>query len=148
MKSYLLLALILFLQSSALVGLFGSYLFVPDLLLCFLVIRSIRGPVNYAMGFMSGFTLDLLLDTLGWHASGKLLALFFLSIIKKRFYVEVVQSLIVAYSLVALLEHSYRLLIFRSKYYYPLEPLPLFGGFFVELAVVYSFGKKLLKNEA
>jgi hypothetical protein len=29
-----------------------------------------------------------------------------------------------------------------------MEPIPLLIGFLVELAVVYYFGKKLLKNEA
>jgi hypothetical protein len=88
------------------------------------------------------------LDTLGWHASGKLLALFVLSFIKRKFFIETLPSLMVAYLIVALLEHSYRLLLFRSKFYYPLEPIPLLIGFLVELAVVYYFGKKLLKNEA
>jgi hypothetical protein len=84
---------------------------------------------------------------LGWHASGKLLALFVLSFIKRKFFIETLTSLMVAYLIVALLEHAYRLLLFRSKFYYPLEPIPLLIGFLVELAVVYYFGKKLLKNE-
>jgi hypothetical protein len=58
--------------------------------------------------------------------------------------VEYTLAGVVAY---ALLEHAYRLLLFRSKSYYPLEPIPLLIGFLVELAVVYYFGKKLLKNE-
>ncbi len=87
------------------------------------------------------------MDTLGWHASGKLLALFVLSFIKKKFFTEALASLMVAYLIVAPLEHAYRLLLFRSKFYYPLEPIPLFIGFLVELAVVYYFGKKFLKNE-
>jgi rod shape-determining protein MreD len=144
---YLLLALVLFLQSSVLVGIFGSYLFVPDILLSLLFLSSVRGRTNYARGFIGGFLLDVLLDTLGWHASGKLLALFVFSFIKRKFFIETLSSLMVAYLIVALLEHSYRLLLFRYKFYYPLEPIPLLAGFFVELAVVYYFGKKLLKNE-
>lgn len=144
---YLLLAFVLFLQSSVLVGIFGSYLFVPDLLLSLLFLSSIRGPTNYARGFIGGFLLDVLLDTLGWHASGKLLALFVLSFIKRKFFVETITSLMITYLIVAPLEHAYRLLLFRSKFYYPLEPTPLAIGFLVELAVVYYFGKKLLKNE-
>jgi len=144
---YLLLALVLFLQSSVLVGIFGSYLFVPDLLLALLFLSSVIGPSNYAKGFIGGFLLDVLLDTLGWHASGKLLALFVLSFIKRKFFIEILPSLMVAYLIVALLEHAYRLLLFRSKFYYPLEPIPLLIGFLVELAVVYYFGKKVLKNE-
>jgi hypothetical protein len=144
---YLLLALVLFLQSSVLVGIFGSYLFVPDLLLSLLFLSNVRGPTSYPRGFIGGFLLDVLLDTLGWHASGKLLALFVLSFIKRKFFIETLPSLMVAYLIVALLEHSYRLLLFRSKFYYPLEPIPLLIGFLVELAVVYYFGKKVLKNE-
>jgi rod shape-determining protein MreD len=144
---YLLLALVLFLQSSVLVGIFGSYLFVPDLLLALLFLSSVRGPTNYARSFIGGVLLDVLLDTLGWHASGKLLALFVLSFIKGKFFIETISSLMVVYLIAALLEHSYRLLLFRSKFYYPLEPVPLLIGFLVELAVVYYFGKKLLKNE-
>jgi len=144
---YLLLALVLFLQSSVFVGIFGSYLFVPDLLLAFLFLSNARGPTNYARGFIGGFLLDVLLDTLGWHASGKLLALYVLSFIKRKFFIETLPSLMVAYSIVALLEHAYRLFLFRSKFYYPLEPIPLLIGFLVELAVVYYFGEKLLKNE-
>jgi rod shape-determining protein MreD len=144
---YLLLAFVLFLQSSVLVGIFGSYLFVPDILLSFLFLSSVRGSTNYPRGFIGGFLLDVLLDTLGWHASGKLLALFVLSFIKRKFFIETLPSLMVAYVIVALLEHAYRLLLFRSKFYYPLKPIPLLIGFLVELAVVYYFGKKLLKNE-
>jgi len=144
---YLLLALVLFLQSSVLVGIFGSYLFVSDLLLALLFLSNARGPTNYPRGFIGSFLLDVLLDTLGWHASGKLLALFVLSFIKRKFFIETLPSLMVAYLIVALLEHAYRLLLFRYKFYYPLEPIPLLIGFLVELAVVYSFGKKLLKNE-
>jgi rod shape-determining protein MreD len=144
---YLLLVFVLFLQSSVLVGIFGSYLFVSDLLLALLFLSSVRGPTNYAKGFIGGLLLDVLLDTLGWHASGKLLALYVLSFIKRKFFIETLPSLMVAYFIVALLEHSYRLLLFRSKFYYPLEPIPLLIGFLVELAVVYYFGKKLLKNE-
>lgn len=147
MRFYLLLALVLFLQSAVLVGIFGSYLFVPDLLLSLLFLSSVKGPTSYARGFIGGFLLDVLLDTLGWHASGKLLASFVLSFIKRKFFIETLTSLMVAYLIVALLEHSYRLLLFRSKFYYPLEPTPLLIGVLVELAVVYYFGKKLLKNE-
>mgnify|MGYP000420882093 CR=1 FL=1 len=144
---YLLLALVLFLQSSVLVGIFGSYLFVPDLLLALLFLLNARVPTNYPRGFIGGFLLDVLLDTLGWHTSGKLLALFVLSFIKRKFFIETLPSLMVAYLIVALLEHAYRLSLFRSKFYYPLEPIPPLIGFLVELAVVYYFGKKLLKNE-
>ncbi len=144
---YLLLALVLFLQSSVLVGIFGSYLFVPDLLLALLFLSNVGGPTNYARGFIGGFFLDVLLDTLGWHASGKLLALYVLNFIKRKFFIETLPSLMVAYLIVALLEHAYRILLFRSKFYYPLEPVPLLTGFLVELAVVYYFGRKLLKNE-
>ena len=144
---YLLLALVLFLQSSVFVGIFGSYLFVPDLLLALLFLSSARGRTNYARGFVGGLLLDVLLDTLGWHASGKLLALFALSFMKRKFFIETLPSLMAAYFIVALLEHAYRLLLFRFKFYYSLEPIPLLSGFFVELAVVYYFGKKLLKNE-
>jgi rod shape-determining protein MreD len=120
---------------------------VPDLLLSLLFLSNARGRTNYPRGFIGGFLLDVLLDTLGWHASGKLLALFVLSFIKGKFFIETLPSLMVAYLIVALLEHAYRLLLFRSKFYYPLEPIPLLIGFLVELAVVYYFGKKLLKNE-
>jgi len=147
LRFYLLLALVFFLQSAVLVGIFGSYLFVPDLLLSLLFLSSVKGPTSYARGFIGGFLLDVLLDTLGWHASGKLLASFVLSFIKRKFFIETLTSLMVAYLIVALLEHSYRLLLFRSKFYYPLEPTPLLIGVLVELAVVYYFGKKLLKNE-
>jgi rod shape-determining protein MreD len=143
---YLLLALVLFLQSSVLVGIFGSYLFVPDILLSLLFLSSVRGPTNYARGFIGGFLLDVLLDTLGWHASGKLLALFVLSFIKRKFFIETLPSLMVAYLIVALLEHSYRLLLFRYKFYYPLEPVPLLIGFLVELVVVANSCHFLVKS--
>jgi hypothetical protein len=49
---YLLLALALFLQNSVLVGIFGSYLFVPDLLLSLLFLSNARGRTNYPRGFI------------------------------------------------------------------------------------------------
>jgi hypothetical protein len=101
---YLLLALVLFLQSSVLVGIFGSYLFVPDLLLSLLFLSNVGGPTSYPRGFIGGFLLDVLLDTLGWHASGKLLALYVLSFIKRKFFIEILPSLMVAYLIVALLD--------------------------------------------
>ncbi|WP_448583907.1 rod shape-determining protein MreD [Thermocrinis sp.] len=145
MSFYLVLVLILVLQSSVLVGIFESYLFVPDLLLCFLFLSSLKGQVNYGRGFLAGLLLDILQGSLGWHASGKLLALMVLDIIKGRFYINLVSTLIIAYAVVAIIEHAYRYILFRAKYYYPMDFHALLG-FLIELFIVYYFGKKSLKG--
>ncbi|WP_448587827.1 rod shape-determining protein MreD [Thermocrinis sp.] len=145
MRFYLVLLLVLILQSSVLVGVFGSYLFVPDLLLCLLFLSSVRDKTDYAKGFFGALLLDLLQDSLGWHASGKLLALFLLDMLKKRFYIESLSSLIIGYMVIAVLEHTYRYVVFRIKYYYPIDFHLLSISFLIEAFVVYYFGRRLIR---
>ncbi|WP_333785140.1 hypothetical protein [Thermocrinis sp.] len=145
MSFYLVLFLILVLQSSVLVGIFKSYLFVPDLLLCFVFLSNLKGQVNYGRGFLGALLLDLLQGSLGWHASGKLLALMILDVAKKVFYVKLISTLVMFYVVIATIEHAYRYLLFRTKYYYPLDFYALIG-FLIELFIVYFFGKKVLKG--
>jgi len=144
---YLALILILFLQSAVLIGIFKSYLFVPDLLLCFLFLSNLRGQISYGKGFLSALLLDILQGSFGWHASGKLLALMVLDLLKKRFYIDNTPTLIMAYTVLALVEHTYRHILFSVKYYYPLEFYVMLAGFIAELLAVYYFGKRVIKSK-
>ena len=147
MRFYLVLMVVLILQSSVLVGMFGSYLFAPDLLLCFLFLSNLKGQTSYSRGFAFGLLLDILQGSLGWHASGKLLALFLLDLLKRRFYTEHLPFLMVGYTIVALAEHTYRYALFRFKYYYPMDVYAISISFFIELLVVYYFGLRMIKSK-
>ena len=147
MRFYLALVVVLVLQSSVLVGLFKSYLFVPDLLLSFLFLSNLKGQTNYRRGFAFGLLLDILQGSFGWHASGKLLALFLLDLLKRRFFTEYLPFLVVGYTTVALVEHTYRYALFRFKYYYPMDVYAVSISFLIELLVVYYFGLRMIKSK-
>ncbi len=149
MRFYLIAFLLAFVQSSLLTGMFVSSLYAPDLVLLYLFYSlysqpqpDIRKPV------ISGFFLDLMYDTLGWNMSGKLMASFFLELIKSRYLLVSHLSVLVSYMMVALLEHAFRFFLFRVKYYYSFSPALFILGLFTESLFLMMFTSLIIKGNA
>ncbi|ADC90003.1 hypothetical protein Thal_1372 [Thermocrinis albus DSM 14484] len=122
MKFYWVVFLIAFLQSSVMVPLMGSYLYVPDFVLVVLYTHTVfLERVEYRKGIMSGLFLDILQDSLGWHIAGKTFFLMMIDVVKSRVFLLDRYTFILVYLMMSLMEHFLRLSLFRIKYYYPLS---------------------------
>jgi rod shape-determining protein MreD len=141
--------LLAFIQASVMTGLFVSNLYVPDLVLLYLFLHtSKQEKVNVKKPLISGLYLDLMYDTFGWNISGKLLVSLLLEIFKSRWEFATRLSLMIFYSFVALLEHLFRYILFRLKYYYPFDLRTFSLGFFLELFLLYLLTLFIIKKNA
>jgi rod shape-determining protein MreD len=141
--------LLAFIQASVMTGLFVSNLYVPDLVLLYLFLHtSKQEKVDVKKPLISGLYLDLMYDTLGWNISGKLLVSLLLEIFKSRWEFATRLSLMIFYSFVALLEHLFRYILFRLKYYYPFDLRTFSLGFFLELFLLYLLTLFIIKKNA
>jgi hypothetical protein len=130
-------------------GLFVSNLYVPDLVLLYLFLHtSKQEKVDVKKPLISGLYLDLMYDTFGWNISGKLLVSLLLEIFKSRWEFATRLSLMIFYSFVALLEHIFRYILFRLKYYYPFDLRTFSLGFFLELFLLYLLTLFIIKKNA
>ncbi len=149
MKFYIISMLLAFIQASVMTGLFVSNLYVPDLVLLYLFLHtSKQEKVNVKKPLISGLYLDLMYDTFGWNISGKLLVSLLLEIFKSRWEFATRLSLMIFYSFVALLEHLFRYILFRLKYYYPFDLRTFSLGFFLELFLLYLLTLFIIKKNA
>jgi rod shape-determining protein MreD len=149
MKFYIISMLLAFIQASVMTGLFVSNLYVPDLVLLYLFLHtSKQEKVDVKKPLISGLYLDLMYDTLGWNISGKLLVSLLLEIFKSRWEFATRLSLMIFYSFVALLEHLFRYILFRLKYYYPFDLRTFSLGFFLELFLLYLLTLFIIKKNA
>jgi hypothetical protein len=141
--------LLAFIQASVMTGLFVSNLYVPDLVLLYLFLHtSKQEKVDVKKPLISGLYLDLMYDTFGWNISGKLLVSLLLEIFKSRWEFATRLSLMIFYSFVALLEHLFRYILFRLKYYYPFDLRTFSLGFFLELFLLYLLTLFIIKKNA
>jgi hypothetical protein len=149
MKFYIISMLLAFIQASVMTGLFVSNLYVPDLVLLYLFLHtSKQEKVDVKKPLISGLYLDLMYDTFGWNISGKLLVSLLLEIFKSRWEFATRLSLMIFYSFVALLEHIFRYILFRLKYYYPFDLRTFSLGFFLELFLLYLLTLFIIKKNA
>ncbi|MGC8852331.1 MAG: hypothetical protein ACP5P0_01865 [Hydrogenobacter sp.] len=149
MKFYVISFLLAFIQASVITGLFVSNLYVPDLILLYLFLHiSRQEKMDIKKPLVSGFYLDIMYDTFGWNISGKLLMSLLLEIFKSRWEFATRLSLMIFYCLVALLEHIFRYVLFRLKYYYPFELRAFFLGFSIELFLLYLLSLFIIKKHA
>jgi|GEM_PF-807777 hypothetical protein len=149
MKFYIISMLLAFIQASVMTGLFVSNLYVPDLVLLYLFLHtSKQEKVDVKKPLISGLYLDLMYDTFGWNISGKLLVSLLLEIFKSRWEFATRLSLMIFYSFVALLEHLFRYILFRLKYYYPFDLRTFSLGFFLELFLLYLLTLFIIKKNA
>jgi len=149
MKFYIISMLLAFIQASVMTGLFVSNLYVPDLVLLYLFLHtSKQEKVDVKKPLVSGLYLDLMYDTFGWNISGKLLVSLLLEIFKSRWEFATRLSLMIFYGFVALLEHLFRYILFRLKYYYPFDLRTFSLGFFLELFLLYLLTLFIIKKNA
>lgn len=134
MKFYIFAFLLAYFQSSALIALFHSFLFVPNLLLVYFFLELARDE-GYGLkrALFSGFFLDLLQDSLGLNLFGYTLFTLMVNAIKTRFEFAHRFSFLFAYALFSSIEKLFIFLLFRLKYFLEFNLWLTLLGFFTEL---------------
>ncbi|MEJ7554914.1 MAG: hypothetical protein WKI50_03135 [Aquificaceae bacterium] len=148
MKFYIIAFLLAYFQASVLTNIFHNMLLSPNFLLaylCLYLFREDRGWLKKAS--ITGFFLDLFLDSLGLHLSGHIFFAILFNMMRQRIEIPSKFSLLIAYFFLSLLEKLWLILLFRLKYYtdFNLWLLPLSLTF--EVVFLYLISGKQLSRE-
>ena len=148
MKFYIIVFLLAYFQASVLTNIFHNMLLSPNFLLsylCLYLFREDRGWLKKAS--ITGFFLDLFLDSLGLHLSGHIFFAILFNMMRQRIEIPSKFSLLIAYFFLSLLEKLWLILLFRLKYYtdFNLWLLPLSLTF--EVVFLYLISGKHLSRE-
>lgn len=144
---YLFAFLLAFLQNSVISTLFPSFFLSPNILLSYLFLNLLREE-DIKKVLISGLFLDLFQDSLGLNLSGFLLFGIGLGLLKEMFEFPSRVSLVVSYTLLSILEKSWTLLLYRWKYYIPLDPLALLLSYLIELSFLIFMAKGYITKQA
>lgn len=140
MRFYIIVVLLAMVQTSALVGIFHSFLYTPNITYAFLFLELLKEePQSVKKPIFAGFFLDLMYDSLGLHISGSLLLMELIAFLRSRYEFPNYMALLTAYSVVALIVRAFLFFLFRLKFYMPFDFLLFSLGFVVELFVFYIF---------
>jgi hypothetical protein len=137
MRFYLFALILAFFQSSVLLALFHNLLTVPNLLLAYLFVNLLREEdYNLKKPLISGFFLDVFQDSLGLHISGYTFFSIWLSFLKARFDFPNRTSLLLAYTVLSLVEKLWVVILFRLRYYLEINPLLFLLSYVIELSFI------------
>jgi len=147
MRFYIISFLLAFIQSSFLIGVFKSNLYVPDFVLIYLFLHlSTQKDIDLKKPIISGLYLDIMYDSFGWNVASKVFSTFLIEVFKERWSFGSKLSVVIVYLFIALLEHLLRFLLFRAKYYYPFDVYLFLAGIGVEVLVIYLLSNRVLSQ--
>ncbi len=149
MSFYLPTLLLAVVQSFLLLPIFSSYLYVPDLVLIALFYKLLTSEENKPLQIIvPSLFLDVLYDSLGWNVSSKILFSFSIFLTKKRFILVSKWALFITFFYSFLMEHLFRYLLLRFKYYYPFEPLRLIVCLLLEFFLILVLSNRIISKNA
>ena len=136
-------------QTFLLLPVFSSYLYTPDFVTVAILYKVLRSQhMNLKHVLVPAFFLDMLYDSLGLNMSSKLLVFFATDVFKRKYLIASKEALIIFSMLVFSMEHAFKYLIFRIKYYYSLEPINLVICIFVETVAMFMLSRRIITQNA
>lgn len=148
MSFYIYTFIFALVQTFLLLPIFSGYLYVPDFVTVAILYTSLRSlHTDLKKILVPAFTLDLLYDSIGLNLSSKLLVFFVVRAFKDQYIIATRGSLILLSVTVFLVEHIFRYLLFRVKYYYPFEPLNLLLCLTLQTVAIMLVGKHIIAQD-
>lgn len=148
MKFYIIAFLLAYFHGSVLITIFHNMLLSPNLILVYLFLHIFKEDKGWLRkAFITGFFLDLFLDSLGLHLSGHIFFAILFNMMMQRIEIPSRFSLIITYLLLSMLEKLWLILLFRIRYYVDLNLwlLPLSLTF--EVLFLYFISGRQLRRE-
>ncbi len=126
MSFYIYTFILAFIQTFLLLPIFSGYLYTPDFVTVAMLYTLLKNQdTDLKKVLIPAFILDLLYDSIGLNISSKLLVFFVVHAFKKKYIITTKGALILLSLIVFIIEHMFKYLLFRIKYYYPFEPINL-----------------------
>ncbi len=126
MNFYISTFILALIQTFLLLPVFSGYLYTPDFVTVAILYALLKDQdTNPKRVLIPAFVLDLLYDSIGLNISSKLLVFFSTIAFKRKYIITTKGALILLSTIVFVIEHTFKYLLFRIKYYYPFEPTSL-----------------------